>query len=103
MPIFIDSLYVAISPATIDIDPKETLDTDDPQLRMLYYDFEFETPEDVTFRTSVCMQRGLELAQVAMAPGRLPARVAGRLVRPETGAEDLKRFIEEMVKRRGLM
>ena len=47
---------------------------------MLYT--ELEAPVDVTFRTAVSTQRGLQRAQVATEPGLAPVRLVDRYPRP---------------------
>lgn len=79
---FDEALRVAISPATVGIDPHDLVDEADPELRMVYG--EWAAPDDVTFRTAVSTQHGLSLANVPSESGGLvPVRLLGRLVRPD--------------------
>lgn len=79
---FDETLRVAVSPDTVDLDPHDLVDEADPRLRMVYG--EWAAPDDVTFRTAVSAQLGLALANVPSESGGLvPVRVLGRLVRPD--------------------
>jgi len=77
---FDEQLMVAVSPATVDRDPRDAIDDDDDATRMLYD--EWDAPDDVTFRSVVSLQVGLRLEPSGTAPGLLPIRLRGRLARP---------------------
>jgi hypothetical protein len=52
-----------------------------PAQRMVYG--EWETPDEVTFRSAVSAQVGLRLEQTGTSAGLMPIRLLGRLARPE--------------------
>lgn len=75
---FDDDYCVALSPVTLGTDPRDTEDIRDPARRMLYR--RDETPADVTFRSSVLVQYGVNDrdGHVGDGPWRLGARLRRR-------------------------
>lgn len=78
---FAEELMVAVSPTTVDTDPREAMDVDDPAARMIYG--EWDAPDDVTFRSAVSTQVGLRLEPSGTSAGLATIRLLGRLARPE--------------------
>jgi hypothetical protein len=77
---FAEELMVAVSPTTVDVDPKDAVDTEETADRMIYS--EWDAPDDVTFRSAVSTQLGLQLAPSGTSAGLTPVRLLGRLTRP---------------------
>ncbi len=76
---FDDEVFVAVSPETVNVDPRETDDEENAHPRMLYGNY--VAPDDITFRTSVSTQYGLSLVQSGTDPWIMPGRLLERFSR----------------------
>jgi hypothetical protein len=71
---------VAISAATVDLDPRDTEDERDPTRRMLFD--QCEAHPDITFRSSLPVVWGLQTTGGMVSIGECGARVLGGFARP---------------------